>query len=771
MFNSLNKIFNQNDRDIKHLEKTADKVDKLSDKMAEMSDENLKAKTDEFKRRYEKGESLDSMKVEAFAVCREAAKRVLGMFPHKVQVIGALAVHEGNISEMKTGEGKTLTATMAVYLNAISGEGVHVVTVNEYLSSRDAKEMGELYEWLGLTVGVNSTKISKKEKRDAYLADITYSTNSELAFDYLRDNMTLSKDERVQRNLNFAVIDEVDSILIDEARAPIIISGQAKDMSALYKETNNLMYVLEPGDCTYDEESKIALLTSEGISKVEQGFGIENLYDPQHVSLNHAIAQSMRAHFSLQKDVDYVVQDGEVLIVDSFTGRILKGRRFSEGLHQALEAKEKVEIRSESRTLATLTFQNYFRMYKKLSGMTGTAKTEEEEFLNIYNMFVIQIPTNKPVKRDDREDVIYSTLKAKYQAIVSQAKEAFEKGQPVLVGTVSIEASEELSELFTANNIPHNVLNAKNHEGEAEIIAKAGVEGSVTIATNMAGRGTDIKPTERSLELGGLFVIGTERHESRRIDNQLRGRSGRQGNVGVTQFFLSLEDELMLKLGSERMQTMVKRLGLDESKPIKSKLISQSVELSQKQEEGRNFDMRKSLLQYEEVLHEQREVIYNKRNYFLELEDTKEAIDEMIDNVLDKAVSYYSEDLEELEAYVSRIFLPKGSISVDDLKGKSESQIKETIKQKVFEEYKEREEKMTSERMRGFERIVLLRSVDKNWTEHLEAMEQLKIGIHLRAYAQIDPILEYKNEGFAMFEGMLDSIEEYCSNYIMKAVI
>ncbi|HWL12799.1 MAG TPA: preprotein translocase subunit SecA, partial [Ureibacillus sp.] len=614
MANILNKIFDPNKKEVKKLTKIADQVETFASQMEQLNDEDLKEKTTEFKERYQKGETLEQLLPEAFAVCREASRRVLGMYPFRVQIMGAATLNEGNIAEMKTGEGKTLTSTMAVYLNALTGKGVHVVTVNEYLATRDATEMGELYQFLGLTVGLNLNSLSKEEKREAYAADITYSTNNELGFDYLRDNMVVYKEERVQRPLHYAVIDEVDSILVDEARTPLIISGQAGKTAKLYVQSNMFVSRLQAEeDYTYDEATKGVTLTENGIGKAEKAFNIDNLFDLSHVRLLHAINQSLKAHVSMHRDVDYVVQDGEIIIVDGFTGRLMKGRRYSDGLHQAIEAKEGVDIQNESMTMATITFQNYFRMYEKLSGMTGTAKTEEEEFRNIYNMQVVVIPTNKPIARDDKPDLIFATMNGKFNAVAAEIAERYKKGQPVLVGTVAIETSEIISDLLNKHKIPHNVLNAKNHEREAEIIANAGNQGAVTIATNMAGRGTDIKLGEGVLDLGGLAVIGTERHESRRIDNQLRGRSGRQGDPGITQFYLSLEDDLMRRFGSDKMKSMMTRLGMDDSQPIQSGMVSKAVESAQKRVEGNNFDARKRLLQYDDVLRQQREVIYKER--------------------------------------------------------------------------------------------------------------------------------------------------------------
>ena len=778
MANLLNKLFDFNKRELKRLEKIADRVEALASQMEQLSDEALQAKTDEFKKRFADGESLESLRPEAFAVCREASKRVLGMYPFRVQIMGAASLDEGNISEMKTGEGKTLTATMAVYLNALTGKGVHVVTVNEYLAGRDAEEMGQLYNFLGLSVGLNLNSLSKEEKRAAYEADITYSTNNELGFDYLRDNMVLYKEERVQRPLHYAVIDEVDSILIDEARTPLIISGQAGKSAQLYKQSNAFVRMLNAEtDYTYEESTKGVTLTDAGVEKAEKAFGIDNLFDLTHVRLNHAINQSLKAHVSMHNDVDYVVQDGEIVIVDGFTGRLMKGRRYSDGLHQAIEAKEGVEIQNESMTMATITFQNYFRMYEKLAGMTGTAKTEEEEFRNIYNMNVIAIPTNKPIARDDRPDLIFASMEGKYKAVAADIAERHKSGQPVLVGTVAIETSEIISNLLSKHKIPHNVLNAKNHEREAEIIANAGEKGAVTIATNMAGRGTDIKPGEGVLELGGLAVIGTERHESRRIDNQLRGRSGRQGNPGVTQFYLSLEDELMRRFGSDNMKSMMMKLGMDDSQPLQSKVVSRAVESAQKRVEGNNFDARKRLLQYDDVLRQQREIIYKERYDVLETENMRELVESMIEESIDNVIGLYTQgeqnewNLKAIEDYVAGNLLDEGVVKAADLQGKSVEDIKKLILDAVTQRYDEKEEELTPERMREFEKVILLRSIDTKWIDHIDAMDQLRQGIHLRAYGQNDPLREYQQEGFAMFEDMVASIREDVAKYAMKAEI
>ncbi|KKB44016.1 preprotein translocase subunit SecA [Bacillus thermotolerans] len=776
----LTKFFDENKRQIKRLQKEAQKIEALADQMEALSDDDLRAKTEEFKKRYENGESLDDLLSEAFAVVREGARRVLGLYPYRVQLMGGIALHEGNISEMKTGEGKTLTATMPVYLNAISGKGVHVITVNEYLASRDAEEMGELYKFLGLTVGLNSNSLSKEEKKEAYNADITYGTNNEFGFDYLRDNMVLYKEHKVQRPLHYAVIDEVDSILIDEARTPLIISGQAQKSTQLYIHANSFVRLLKVDqDYTYDEKTKSVLLTEEGMNKAEKYFKIENLFDLKHVALNHHIGQSLKAHVSMHRDVDYVVQDEEVVIVDQFTGRLMKGRRYSDGLHQAIEAKEGVPIQNESMTMATITFQNYFRMYEKLSGMTGTAKTEEEEFRNIYNMRVISIPTNRPIARDDRADLIYASMEGKFRAVVEDIYQRHKANQPVLVGTVAIETSELISSMLTKRGVPHNVLNAKNHGREAEIITEAGQPGAVTIATNMAGRGTDIKLGEGVKELGGLAVIGTERHESRRIDNQLRGRSGRQGDPGVTQFYLSLEDELMRRFGSDNMKAMMTKLGMDDTQPIQSKMVSKAVESAQRRVEGNNFDARKRLLQYDDVLRQQREIIYKQRDEVLESENLRDILEGMIMTVIREVVQLHSGPAEEGEArnlqglidYVNTNLLSEGELTEADLEGKEADEMVDIIFAKVKARYDEREEQMGDEQMREFEKVILLRAVDSKWINHIDAMDQLRQGIHLRAYGQTDPLREYQREGFAMFEDMVAGINEEAAKYVMKAAI
>ncbi|NRD76672.1 preprotein translocase subunit SecA [Bacillus sp. BRMEA1] len=776
----LNKVFDLNKRELKRLEKMTSQIDALASNMEKLSDDQLREKTEEFKARYQKGETLDDLLVEAFAVVREGARRILGLYPYRVQLMGGITLHEGNIAEMKTGEGKTLTSTMPVYLNALSGKGVHVVTVNEYLASRDAGQMGELYEFLGLTVGLNLNSMDSAEKQAAYAADITYGTNNEFGFDYLRDNMVLYKEQKVQRPLFFAVVDEVDSILIDEARTPLIISGSAQKSTVLYIQANAFVRTLTKDvDYTYDEKTKSVMLTEEGISKAEKGFGIENLFDISHVTLNHHINEALKANVTMHRDVDYVVQDGEIVIVDQFTGRLMKGRRYSEGLHQAIEAKEGVEIQNESMTMATITFQNYFRMYEKLSGMTGTAKTEEEEFRNIYNMNVIVIPTNRPVVRDDRADLIYASMEGKFNAVVEDIVQRNLVNQPVLVGTVAIETSELISRMLLKKGIKHNVLNAKNHAREADIIAEAGQKGAVTIATNMAGRGTDIKLGDGVKELGGLAVIGTERHESRRIDNQLRGRSGRQGDPGITQFYLSMEDELMRRFGSDNMKSMMQRLGMDDTQPIQSKMVSRAVESAQKRVEGNNFDARKQLLQYDDVLRQQREIIYKQRDEVLESENLREIVQNMILHSIQRNVDAHTPRHEDEESwnlkgmvdYAHANLLPEGDITEDDLRGKDPEEMVETIYSKVKERYEEKEQLLYPEQMREFEKVVTLRAVDSKWIDHIDAMDHLRQGIHLRAYGQIDPLREYQHEGFAMFESMIEAIEDETAMYIMKAEI
>ena len=788
----LGKLFDANRREVKSLSKLADKVLAKEEEYASLSEEQLKNKTEEFKQyvaeQKEKGKStadiLDKILVDAFATAREGAYRALGMKPYKVQIMGGIALHRGDIAEMKTGEGKTLTATMPVYLNALSGEGVHVVTVNEYLSQRDAQEMGVLYNYLGLSVGLNLNSMNAEEKRAAYNEDITYSTNNELGFDYLRDNMVKSVEARVQRPLNYAVIDEVDSVLIDEARTPLIISGEGQESTSLYQVANAFVKTLKKateedgsdGDYTLDIKTKAIQLSENGIDKAESYFGLKNLYDLKNVDLTHHINQALKANYTMFLDVDYVVaEDGEILIVDQFTGRTMPGRRFSEGLHQAIEAKEGVSIQRESKTMATITFQNYFRMYKKLSGMTGTGKTEEEEFRNIYNMFVTTIPTNRPVIREDAPDFIYSNMESKFNAVAREVKERHEKGQPILLGTVSIETSELVSRLLYKYGVPHKVLNAKQNESEAEIIKQAGQRGSVTIATNMAGRGTDIKLGEGVRELGGLAVIGTERHESRRIDNQLRGRSGRQGDPGYSRFYLSLEDELMVRFGADRLQ---KIMGATDDTPLESRMVSRSVESAQKRVEGNNYDARKQVLQYDDVLRKQREIMYAERNEVLENDVVTDIVYNMIEEAVEKTIQYASETMEEAHSEreeteeiiksINERFLgqnPITELEYGDVM--SDEEIKDLTISKIKAELQEKRELLGDDTMNSFEKYILLNAIDDRWTDHIDQMDQLRKGIFLRSYGQIDPLREYKNEGHEMFEYMIDDIQvEVVSNLL-----
>lgn len=781
MANILKKWVESDNRELKRLTKIADKVEAYAQDMAELSDDELKAKTPEFKKRYQAGETLDDLLPEAFAVAREGAKRVLGLYPYHVQIIGGIVLHEGNIAEMKTGEGKTLTATMPVYLNALAGEGVHVVTVNEYLSSRDATEMGELYNWLGLSVGLNITSKTPEEKREAYNCDITYSTNSELGFDYLRDNMVVYREDMVQRPLNFCIVDEVDSILIDEARTPLIISGQSSGTTLLYTRTDRFAKTLEKDtDFKIDLESKTVSLTEQGIRKGEQYFGTKNLFDPDNTALNHHLDNALRANYIMIRDKDYVVQDGEVLIVDQFTGRIMDGRRYSDGLHQAIEAKEHVEIEEETKTMANITYQNFFRMYKKLSGMTGTAKTEDEEFREIYNMEVISIPTNKPVIRDDRPDILYPNLKSKFKAVVEDIKERHAKGQPILVGTVAVETSELLSEMLDQAGVPHAVLNAKNHAKEAEIIMNAGQRGAVTIATNMAGRGTDIKLGPGVRELGGLAVIGTERHESRRIDNQLRGRSGRQGDPGVSQFYLSLEDDLMLRFGTDRVKRFLETMNLDdEDAVIQSKMITKQVESAQKRVEGNNYDTRKQVLQYDDVMRAQREVVYKQRQQvIMEEKSLKPVIMPMIKRTVEHVVQMHAVgeqkewDLQGIVDFAVSAMVPEDSISVSDLEGKTVDEMVSYLMDRAEANYKTKEKQLyDASQMLEFEKVVILRVVDSHWTDHIDEMDQLRQSIGLRGYGQLNPLVEYQSDGFKMFEQMIGDIEYEVTRLFLKAEI
>lgn len=780
MLNLLKKLVgDSNEREIKKLYKVVEVINSLESETSALSDEQLASKTVEFKERLAKGESLDDILPEAFAVVREAGKRVLGKRHYDVQLLGGMVLHQGRISEMRTGEGKTLVATLPSYLNALTGKGVHVITVNDYLARRDAEEMGQLHRFLGLTVGLNIHGMDPFEKQQAYAADITYGTNNEFGFDYLRDNMVMSRDQMVQRPLHYAIVDEVDSILIDEARTPLIISGQAEKSTELYVRANIFVSSLRAADYAIDEKARSVVLTEQGAHKAERFFNISNLFDPEHVTINHHITQALKAHHMMKRDKDYVVQDNEIIIVDEFTGRMMYGRRYSEGLHQAIEAKEGVKIQNESKTLATITLQNYFRMYQKLSGMTGTAKTEEEEFRSIYGMDVVVIPTNRPNQRIDLQDVVYKNVRGKFNAVVEEIVKRHAVGQPMLVGTTSIEKSEYLSELLKKRGIPHQVLNAKQHEREAQIVALAGQRGAVTIATNMAGRGTDIILGEGVADLGGLHIIGTERHESRRIDNQLRGRSGRQGDPGSTQFFLSLEDDLMRLFGSENIMGMMERLGLEEDQPIEARLVTRAIESAQKKVEGNNFDIRKHVLKYDDVMNQQREVMYKQRREILDREDLSETVRGMVEDLINSAIDTYCPedaipedwDLQGLLEYLERHCLSHGKTNVEELERRADrEELKEYVRELAVQEYTAREQQLGAF-MREFEKIVLLRTVDSKWMDHIDAMDQLRQGIHLRAYGQRDPLVEYKFEGYEMFEEMIHSIREEVVLYIFKANI
>ena len=779
MANILKTIIENDKGEIRRLEKMADKVFKYEDQMAALSDDQLKAKTVEFKERYQNGESLDSLLYEAFAVVREGAKRVLGLFPYKVQVMGGIVLHHGDVPEMRTGEGKTLTATMPVYLNALSGKGVHVVTVNEYLSERDATEMGELYSWLGLSVGINLAAKSPMEKKEAYECDITYSTNSEIGFDYLRDNMVVRAENMVQRPLNYALVDEVDSILIDEARTPLIVSGaNAVETSQLYHMADHYVKSLDKDDYIIDVQSKTIGLSDSGIDKAESYFKLENLYDIENVALTHFIDNALRANYIMLLDIDYVVsEEQEILIVDQFTGRTMEGRRYSDGLHQAIEAKEGVPIQDETKTSASITYQNLFRMYKKLSGMTGTGKTEEEEFREIYNIRVIPIPTNRPVQRIDHPDLLFASIEAKFKAVVEDVKARYQKGQPVLVGTVAVETSDYISKKLVAAGVPHEVLNAKNHYKEAQIIMNAGQRGAVTIATNMAGRGTDIKLGEGVRELGGLCVIGTERHESRRIDNQLRGRSGRQGDPGESQFYLSLEDDLMKRFGSERLKGIFERLNMSEE-AIESRMLTRQVEAAQKRVEGNNYDTRKQVLQYDDVMREQREIIYAQRYDVITADrDLAPEIHSMIKRTIGRVVDGHArakqdEKLEAILNFAKYNLLPEDSITLEDLSGLSDKAIKEELFQRALKVYDSQVSKLRDEEaVKEFQKVLILRVVDNKWTDHIDALDQLRNAVGLRGYAQNNPVVEYQAEGFRMFNDMIGSIEFDVTRLMMKAQI
>ena len=774
----LKKLLDSEYKELKRFDKLADEIISLEDSMANLKDEDFKNKTNEFKERLSKGETLDDILVQAFALAREACYRGIGEKPFKVQIIGGLAIHYGNIAEMKTGEGKTLTTVLPAYVNSLTGKGVHVVTTNEYLSDRNANWMKPIYDLLGVSVGVNLRDMTPKEKQDVYNCDITYSTNNEIGFDYLRDNMVVNKEDRVQRPLNYCIIDEVDSILIDEARTPLIISGGKANSNSLYIEANRAVKNLkEDEDYTVDLKTKSVSLTEEGSKKIEKILNIKNLYDIDNAGLVHHLNQALKANYAFAKDVDYVVSDGQVIIVDQFTGRLMQGRQYSDGLHQAIEAKEGVTINVETKTMATITFQNLFRMYNKLSGMTGTAKTEEEEFRNIYNMYVICIPTNKPVIREDLADLVYATEKGKYKAIINTVKEIHSKGQPILIGTISVESNEHLSGLLKKAGLPHEVLNAKNHEREAEIIAKAGEKGAITLATNMAGRGTDIKLGEGVKELGGLCVIGTERHESRRIDNQLRGRAGRQGDPGMSQFFVSFEDDLMRRFGTDRIKMMLQSLGVDDDMAIRSKTLTKSIETAQKRVEGNNYDIRKSLLDYDNVLNEQREIIYNKRNEIIDNEsisqtviDTfKETIIVLCENHIAPEGHLTENDKSEIVEYVNTNFLKKQNLKVEDIIDLKDKDVPEYISSLVIKDY---EEKVKGLPVRNeFERAISLRVIDSNWVEHMNTMEHLKEGIGLRGYSQTNPVQAYTMEGFELFDKLLDKIDNDISVFLLKAEI
>ena len=780
MLGFLKKIFDHEYKELKKFKLIADEVFELDDKYKKMTDKQLQGCTNKLKKRLKDGETVDDILPDAFAVAREAAYRVIGEKPFYVQVLGALAIHFGNIAEMKTGEGKTLTCVMPAYLNALTEKGVHVVTVNEYLATRDAEWMGQIYRFLGLTVAVNLREMSSKEKKEAYNCDILYSTNNELGFDYLRDNMVVNAEDRVQRPLHFAIIDEVDSVLIDEARTPLIISGGVMKSANLYKDADRFVKTLrENEDYTIDEKTKDITLTDQGTAKGEKYFRIANLYDIEHSALVHHVNQALKANYTMHNDVDYVVQEGKVVIVDQFTGRLMPGRAFSDGLHQAIEAKENVEIEEETKTLATITFQNYFRMYEKLSGMTGTAKTEEEEFRNIYNMYVIEIPTNLPVIRVDAADLIYSTKEEKYKAIIAEIKRRHEKGQPVLVGTIAIETNELLSSMLKKAHIKHEILNAKNHAREAEIIAKAGEKGSVTIATNMAGRGTDIKLGEGVKELGGLCVIGTERHESRRIDNQLRGRSGRQGDPGYSQFFVSFEDELMVRFGTDRFKSILEMAGLDSERNMRSKTITRSVETAQKRVEGNNFDARKHLLQYDDVMGKHREIMYARRNEILDNEDVhnyvintmKELIELLVRRHTNEHGVILEADCNEIVEYVNENLLNNSNLKLSEILNKEINDIIDVIQNKVLKEYEEKIKELPDEIRKDFEKAISLQVIDNYWMEHINTMDHLREGVSLRGYANEDPLQAYIREGFELFDKMLDNICKDTTLYLLKAEI
>lgn len=774
----LKKLFDHEYKQMKKFTKMADQIEELDSTMGQLSDEELKGKTTEFKKRLANGETLEDILIEAFAVAREACYRVIGEKPYYVQILGALAIHHGNIAEMKTGEGKTLTSVMPAYLNALTGEGVHIITVNEYLADRDANWMGNIHRFLGLTVGVNLRELTPKQKQEQYACDILYSTNNEIGFDYLRDNMVIRSEDRVQRPLNYAIIDEVDSVLIDEARTPLIISGGEMKSANLYIDADRFAKSLKENDYIYDEKTKNVSLSEDGVKKAEKSFRIDNLYSLDNSELVHYINQALRANYSMHNDVDYVVQDGEVVIVDQFTGRLMKGRAYSDGLHQAIEAKENVKINQETKTLATITFQNLFRMYKKLSGMTGTAKTEEEEFRNIYNMYVIEIPTNRPIARIDNPDLMYSTKAGKYRAIVNEIEERYKKGQPVLVGTIAIETSELISNLLKQKKIPHEVLNAKNHAREAEIIAKIGLGKSVTIATNMAGRGTDIKLSDEVRELGGLCVIGTERHESRRIDNQLRGRSGRQGDPGYTQFYVSMEDELMVRFGTDRIKVMMQNLGFDENQAIRSKTFTKALSSAQARVEGNNFDIRKQLLQYDDVMNNQREIMYTRRNEILDSESIHNTVLDTFKNYITDLVNSHiypegrltNDDIKDITEFANENLLKK-DIDKEEIDNRSPEEIINIIYEKIVEEYDKKLSKLPQEIVDEFEKAISLNVIDHHWTEHINTMSHLREGIYLRGYGQEDPLRAYTMEGFEMFDKMMQRIDHDITVMLAKSEV
>lgn len=774
----LKKLFDHEYKELKRFEKLADQIDELDESMQKLSDRELSKKTEEFKQRLADGETVDNLVVEAFAVAREACFRVIGEKPYYVQLLGALAIHFGNIAEMKTGEGKTLTSVLPAYLNALTGEGVHIITVNEYLADRDAHWMGKIHEFLGLTVGINLREMTPKEKQEQYACDILYSTNNEIGFDYLRDNMVIHKENRVQRPFNYAIIDEVDSVLIDEARTPLIISGGEMKSANLYVDADRFAKSLKEDDYIYDEKTKNVSLSEDGVKKAEKKFGFKNLFDVENTELVHYINQALRANYSMKNDIDYVVQDGKVVIVDQFTGRLMPGRAYSDGLHQAIEAKEGVQIQQETKTLATITFQNLFRMYKKLSGMTGTAKTEEEEFRNIYNMYVIEIPTNKPIIRNDMPDLMYSTKAGKYRAIVNEIEARYKQGQPVLVGTIAIETSELISNLLKQKKIPHEVLNAKNHEREAEIISKIGLGKSVTIATNMAGRGTDIKLSDEIRELGGLCVIGTERHESRRIDNQLRGRSGRQGDPGFTQFYVSMEDDLMVRFGTDRIKIMMQNLGFDENQAIRSKTFTKALSSAQARVEGNNFDIRKQLLQYDDVMNNQREIMYARRNEILDSKSIHGTVLDTIHNHISDLVNSHiypegrltNDDVKDIVEFVNENLLKK-DIDKEEVDNRTPDEMIEIITEKVNKEYEKKLKDIPEEIKDEFEKAISLNVIDHHWTEHINTLSHLREGIYLRGYAQEDPLRAYTMEGFDLFDKMMQRIDNDITLMLVRSEI